>query len=171
MGKPNMWYNTTLPPRGLWCAARKCLAAALWWRLVAIARLVISTGVKESCGRELGPRPKWASLINRPESLSLRPVWGSPGRLKWKESLLAPERKRGTLKSVVSARQWSEGAVLNSPSTPTHLTSAFLWTMEGSQEPPEKLQELSWWSRWKRTPKVTCSEETSRKKAFKLQVA
>lgn len=39
------------------------------------------------------------------------------------------------------------------------------------QEPPEKQQELSWWwPRWKRTPKVSGSEEASRSEAFESEV-
>lgn len=54
-----MWYETTVPPRGLWCAARECPAAPFWfwWLVGAEACLGISTVVRSSVGGNFARDP------------------------------------------------------------------------------------------------------------------
>ena len=57
------------------------------------------------------------------------------------------------LKSAVSARQWSEGTVLDcsppTPASPQHVHER--GKEKCHREPPDKQRELPWWRSWKNT--------------------
>lgn len=131
---------------------------------------VMTSGKKESYERELVPGPQWASL-----QTDLLDNLRYSRRLRWWESHWPlRENTVSEAQPVVSARQWSEGTTLDCfpPAPATTHYACESWKERCHQEPPEEQQELSWWwPRWKRTPKVSGSEEASRSEAFRLGVA